>query len=98
MKNINEINEKFTGTRPANYVPLTPISFLSRTQKVFGNKTAVIYGERQYNWQELYNRCLKCADALQKHGLQYGEVVSVIAFNTPEMVELQFAVAIAGGF
>ena len=97
MKNINEINEKFTGTRPANYVPLTPISFLSRTQKVFGNKTAVIYGERQYNWQELYNRCLKCADALQKHGLQYGEVVSVIAFNTPEMVELQFAVAIAGG-
>ena len=37
------------------------------------------------------------ASAVKKSGIKRGEVISVLAFNTPEMVELQFAVAMAGG-
>ena len=32
----------------ANFVPLTPLSFISRTADLFPDRTAVIYGERRY--------------------------------------------------
>ena len=29
---------------PANYIPLTPISFLSRTADIYGDRDSIIYG------------------------------------------------------
>lgn len=96
-KNIDEINAAFMSKCEANYVPLSPLSFLERTSKLYPERVSLIYGERKYSWSDTYERCVRLASALQKHGLQKGEVVTVIAANTPELFECQFAVAMAGG-
>ena len=81
----------------ANYVPLTPLSFLPRTALMFGNKPSVIYGKRRYSWSQTYARCRQLASALIGAGLQKHDTVSVLAANTPELVECHFGVPMAGG-
>src|SRR5690606_27909374 len=56
--------------RPANFVPLTPISFLSRAATFFANQTAVIHGARRYTYAELFSRCRRFAHALTKAGVK----------------------------
>ena len=54
---------------PANYVPLTPVSFLTRAASAFGNKTAVIDGKRRYTYRQLLDRCGRLASALTGLGI-----------------------------
>ena len=96
-RSIDSVNQGFMEPSEANYVPLTPLSFIKRAATVFGQRDAVIYGTRRYSWDELYQRSVRPASALNKAGVQSGEVVTVIAANTPEMVEAQFGVAMSGG-
>ena len=70
----------------ANYSPLTPLSFLTRTAEVFPERTAVIHGEIKRNWRETLKRCFRLASALKKKGVVQGTTVSVIAPNIPESV------------
>jgi fatty-acyl-CoA synthase len=79
-----------------NFVPLSPLSFIERTKDVYPNYAAVIYGDRTYTWLETYNRCLKFASALEKHGVGFGDTVSIIAANTPEIFETHYAVPMTG--
>lgn len=80
----------------ANYVPLTPISFLSRTADVYPNKTSLVYEDQQYTWTQTEQRCQQLAQALQRFGLSQHDTVSVLAFNTPETFEAHFFVPMAG--
>jgi len=80
----------------ANYIPLTPLSFIERTKDVYPDYTAVIYGDRSYSWLETYNRCLKFASALERHGIGRGDTVSIIAANTPEIFETHHGVPMSG--
>ena len=80
----------------ANFVPLSPLSFITRTADLFPDRTAVIYGERRYSWAESYARMRRLASALSGAGLGIGDTVSVIAANTPEMFEAHFGVPMAG--
>ena len=66
---------------PANYIPLTPISFLSRTADIFGEKDAIIYGDKVFNWNQCRERCLRMASSLSKKGIEEGDTVAVLAFN-----------------
>lgn len=80
----------------ANHVPLSPLSFLKRTADIFGARTAVIYGERRYDWREVLDRACRLASALSARGIGRGDTVSVIAANTPELFEAHFGVPMAG--
>ena len=80
----------------ANFVPLSPLSFITRTADLFPDRTAVIYGECRYTWAESYARMRRLASALTGAGLGIGDTVSVIAANTPEMFEAHFGVPMAG--
>ncbi|XP_015576369.2 isovalerate--CoA ligase CCL2 isoform X1 [Ricinus communis] len=82
---------------PANYVPLSPIRFLERAAKVYGDRTSVVYGFVQYRWSETYERCIRLASALTQLGVSQGDVVATLAPNVPAMYELHFAVPMAGG-
>ena len=82
--------------RKANHVALTPLSFLHRAADVYPNQASVIYGDRQYTWQQTRERCCKLASALNGAGIQRGDTVAVLAFNTPEMVEAHFGVPMCG--
>ena len=80
----------------ANYVPLTPLSFLERAKDIYPNYEAVVYESRKYTWSEVYKRCIKFASALDKLGIQTGDTVSVLAFNTPEIFEAHYSIPMVG--
>jgi fatty-acyl-CoA synthase len=44
-----------------NYTPLTPLSFLVRSAYVFPDKTAVVYKDTRYWFQQLIHRVYLCA-------------------------------------
>ena len=69
----------------ANFVPLTPLSFLQRAKDVYPNYEAIVYEDRKYTWTEVYKRAVKFASALSKIGIGKGDTVSFLAFNTPEI-------------
>ena len=50
----------------ANFVPLTPLSFLYRTAEIFPKRLAWIYGNRKANYRELFLRSKNLAVALKK--------------------------------
>jgi hypothetical protein len=70
---------------PANYAPLTPLSFLERAATVYPKRTSVIHGARRFTWQETYARCRRLASALIQHGIGKGDTVSAMLANTPSM-------------
>ncbi len=80
----------------ANYVPLTPLSFLERAKDIYPNYEAVVYESRKYTWSQVYKRCLKFASALDKIGIKTGDTVSVLAFNTPEIFEAHYSIPMVG--
>jgi len=77
---------------PANYQPLTPLSFLSRAALVFPRHTAVIHGPMRRNYAELYARARQLASALARLGIGKGDTVSVMLPNAPPMIEAHFGV------
>jgi len=80
----------------ANFVPLTPLTFLQRAKDIYPNYEALIYEDRKYTWEEVYKRCIKFASALNKIGIKKGDTVSFLAFNTPEIFEAHYSVPMCG--
>jgi fatty-acyl-CoA synthase len=80
----------------ANYVPLSPISFLRRSVVAFRDKIAVIDGERRYTYADLHERCVRLASALAARGVGPLDTVAILASNVPEMIEAHFAVPMLG--
>ena len=81
----------------ANYIPLTPLSFITRAKDIYPNYESVVYGNRSYTWLQTYNRCTKFASALTKKGIGLGSTVSIIAANTPELLEAHYSIPMTGG-
>jgi len=84
------------GQNSANYVPLSPVSFLDRTADIYPNRDAVVYNERRYSWSEVRARCRRFASALKSRGIGKNDTISLLTFNTPEMFECHFSVPMAG--
>jgi fatty-acyl-CoA synthase len=80
----------------ANYVPLSPLSFLARTAEVYPHRLAVVHGALRQSWGETFARARRLASALRARGVAPGDVVAVIAPNTPPMYEAHFGVPMAG--
>ena len=80
----------------ANFVPLTPLTFLERAKDIYPNYEALVYEDRKYTWSEIYKRCTQFASALEKIGIGKGDTVSVMACNTPEIFEAHYSVPMTG--
>ena len=80
----------------ANFVALTPLSFLQRTADIYPQREALIYNQRRYSWAQVRNRCTRIASSLAARGIGKNDTVSVFAFNTPEMFESHFSIPMAG--
>ncbi|CAO2833747.1 unnamed protein product [Amaranthus hypochondriacus] len=80
----------------ANYVPLTPISFLERSAVVYGDHPSIIYGDVKYTWRQTLERCTMLASALSQLGITCGDVVAALVPNIPAMYELHFAIPMGG--
>jgi fatty-acyl-CoA synthase len=89
---MTSIFDQHLDKNPANFVALSPVSFVERSAEVFADLEAVIHGQRRYNWAQLRDRSARLAAALQAAGVKRGSTVSVMLSNTPEMVEAHYAV------
>ena len=82
---------------PANYQPLTPLSFIERTASTYPEHIAVIHGDIQHSWSSTYDRCRQLASALEQHGVKRGDTVAAVLPNVPAMIEAHFGVSMMGG-
>src|ERR1700694_5598533 len=80
---------------PANYVPLTPLSFLARTAAIYPDHTSTVYEGRVFTWAQTYARCRRFASFLAGRNIGYGDTVAAMLPNIPAMNELHFAVPMA---
>ncbi|KAB2964374.1 acyl-CoA synthetase [Zoogloea sp.] len=80
----------------ANYVPLSPLSFLERSAQIYPDRLSVIHGARRFTWRETYARCRRLASALVRKGIGRGDTVAVMLPNVPAMVEAHFGVPMVG--
>ena len=71
---------------PANYQPLTPLSFLDRAASVFPDHTAIVHGPLRRSYAQFYARARQLASALAQAGMGRGDTVSVLLANTPAML------------
>ena len=81
---------------PANYVPLTPLSFLARSAAVYPDHVSAVYEGRSFTWSQTHERCRRFASYLARKGIGGGDTVAAMLPNVPAMNELHFAVPMAG--
>jgi fatty-acyl-CoA synthase len=81
----------------ANFVPLSPLSLISRTAALYPDRQAVVHGDRRYTWADVFSRCRQLSSGLKGLGIGRGDTVAVMAANTPEMIECHYGVAASGG-
>lgn len=65
----------------ANYVPLTPLTFLKRAGSVYANRTSIIYENTRFTWSQTYERCCRLASSLRSLNILSNHVVS--SFQSP---------------
>ncbi|MFX0544238.1 acyl-CoA synthetase [Roseovarius sp. S1116L3] len=82
---------------PANYQPLTPLTFLDRAAQVFPDHTAMVHGPLRRSYAEFYARSRQLASALAAEGIGRGHTVSAMLANTPAMLECHYGVPMCGG-
>jgi fatty-acyl-CoA synthase len=93
--NQNQYNTGLDKT-PANFVALTPLSFLARSAAIYPNHVSTVYEGRLFTWSQTYERCRRFASWLARRGIGHGDTVAAMLPNIPAMNEVHFAVPMAG--
>jgi fatty-acyl-CoA synthase len=94
--NQNKPYAKGLDKNPANFSPLSPLTFVERAAAVYPDRNAVVYGDIRRSWKETYDRCRRLASALIRRGIEQGETVAVMLPNIPAMVEVHYGVPMTG--
>jgi fatty-acyl-CoA synthase len=81
---------------PANFVSLTPLSFLARTAAIYPGHLSTVYEGRTFTWSQTYARCRRFASFLAGRNIGDGDTVAAMLPNVPAMNEAHFAVPMAG--
>ena len=81
---------------PANFQPLSPLSFLERAAAVFPERTAIVHGGLRRSYREFHERSRRLASALRKRGIGRGDTVAVMLPNAPAMLECHYGVPMTG--
>ncbi|MDZ5456944.1 acyl-CoA synthetase [Azohydromonas lata] len=80
----------------ANFVALSPLSWLERSAHVYPQRVALVHGALRQTWAQTFERCRRLASALQLRGVGRGDTVAAMLPNVPAMVEAHFGVPAAG--
>ena len=80
----------------ANFVALSPLSYIQRAARIYPDRIATVYGELRQTWAQTYERCVRLASALSARGVGEGDTVAVMLPNTPAMFEAHFGVPMSG--
>ena len=82
--------------RPANHVPLSPVSFLLRAGELYADRVAIVHGDERVTYGVFLARCRRLASALTHAGVAPGDTVAVLAPNIPAVLEAHYGVPMAG--
>jgi len=77
------------------FVPLTPIRCLHRAVDLFPNKVGIVSGPREFTYSQFGERCERLASGLLKHGIQAGDRIAYLSFNTHQLLEGYYGVVLA---
>ena len=88
--------EQDLGKNAANYVILSPLTFLRRSATVYPNHQAVVHGNISHTYSEVYDRARKLGSALASKGIGKNDTVAVLATNVPAIYDAHFGVPMAG--
>ena len=86
----NEIFSRDLEKTPANYIPLSPLSFIQRAARVYPDRIAVVQGSRQFTWAESFARSRRLASALEARGIGKGDTVALMLPNVTAFYEAFF--------
>jgi fatty-acyl-CoA synthase len=78
------------------FLPLSVLEFRDRAATYFGDKVGVIDGERQDTYRSYAERTHRLANALIGLGVEPGDRVSFMTFNTHHLLEAYYGVLEAG--
>ncbi len=78
------------------FVPLSVLEFRDRAATYFGDKIGVIDGERCFTYREYAERTHRLASALRRLGVEPGDRVSFVTYNTHQLLEAYYGVLEAG--
>ena len=67
----------------ANREELTPLSFLARAAAAFGDRTALVHGERRLTYRDLQRRSPPAGAGAARRGSRTGDRVAVLAPEQP---------------
>ncbi len=84
------------GKNEANFVPLSPLSFIERAARVYPLRAALVYEGLAQDWHTTHMRCKRLASALAKRGIGPGHTVAAMLPNVPAMFEAHFGVPMCG--
>ncbi len=73
-------------------VALSPMEFARRARRLYGDREAVVDGDRRFTYTEFFERCDRWSSALQSLGVGCGDRVAYIAPNTHSHLEGYYAV------
>ncbi len=81
---------------PANYQPLTPLTFLDRAADTFPDHPAVIHGAYRWSYAQFRANTRRLGSALAKAGVGRGDTVAVLAPNIPPVLDCHYGVPALG--
>src|SRR5437870_2012272 len=73
-------------------IALTPLEFMRRSRRLFGDREAVIDGNVRLTYKQFFERCDRWSAVLQRLGVKRGDRVAYIAPNTHAQLESFYAV------
>lgn len=74
------------------FVPLTPIRFMHRAVDLFGHKVGIVCGQNEFTYAQFGERAERLAGALPAHGIEPGDRVGFLSFNTHKLLEGYYGV------
>src|SRR5580704_11361032 len=77
------------------FVPLTPIRCLHRAVDLFPDKIGIVSGERHFTYREFGERSERLGSALRAHGIERGDRIAYLSFNTHQLLEGYYGVVLA---
>jgi fatty-acyl-CoA synthase len=81
---------------PANFQPLTPLTFLERAAGIYPDRIAIVHGPLRRTYAQFYARARRLASALARHGIGKNDTVAAMLPNTPAMLECHYGVPMCG--
>jgi fatty-acyl-CoA synthase len=79
------------------FVPLSPLEFKRRAARLYGEKTAVVDGDRRFTYGQFAERTNRLANGLLDLGLSPGDRVAFLAYNSYPLLEGYYGVLEVGG-